>query len=230
MRTHPLAANSALCRCRLAQVRCQAGRDRAEPLANPRHSQSPTAAHAYASSLPLGRHAVDTPDTPTPKKQMPAKQPQQALHHETAYTFVAPNWEPLVGRSRQHQRVEKDVSCSTASAAVCTVPCHAVPGPRRATQTISHLCALGLQHMLLRPATCKQPTSGLSGSFSAVHPAVPSNTNLVCWVALTSAHSWCCTLPPAGAQGLWVTCPAGDLWRCRAQHAEGGSYGACART
>jgi hypothetical protein len=86
-----------------------------------------TAVSAYANAVPLPRTAQDVDSTPavaSPKPQArPTSQPrapvakvaghlqaqQHVLHPETAYTFVAPNWEPLIGRSRQHQRVEREV-------------------------------------------------------------------------------------------------------------------------
>jgi hypothetical protein len=48
--------------------------------------------------------------TPVAKTAGQQQAVQHVLHNETAYTFMAPNWEPLIGRSRQHQRVEKEVS------------------------------------------------------------------------------------------------------------------------
>lgn len=45
----------------------------------------------------------------SPAAAQPATPQQHTLQHSTAYTFVAPSWEPLVGRSKQHQRVEKEV-------------------------------------------------------------------------------------------------------------------------
>ena len=97
-------------------MRCQAaGReDRAEPGAASRPRQShTTAAHAYAGSLPFALPAKQPPAV----KQQHDQQKKQTrnpsaslLQHETAFSFVAPNWQPLVGHSRQHQRVEKDVS------------------------------------------------------------------------------------------------------------------------
>jgi len=90
---------------------------------NFRNQYSSTAAHAYARAVLLstvagrGNAAVALPQPQGRQKNQETlagrpiqQQHQQRIHHETAYTFVAPNWEPLVGRSRQHMRMEKDVS------------------------------------------------------------------------------------------------------------------------
>lgn len=68
-------------------------------------------------AAPSSRPSIDTPQaapqassTAAPTYQQTQQDQPPCLHHETAYSFVAPNWDPLVGRSRQHARVEKEVS------------------------------------------------------------------------------------------------------------------------
>jgi len=95
---------------------------------NVRNQHSSIAAHAYAGAVPMstvagsGNAAVALPQPQGRQKNQETlagrpiqqQQHQQRIHHETAYTFVAPNWEPLVGPSRQHMRMEKDVSAAFA--------------------------------------------------------------------------------------------------------------------
>jgi len=66
----------------------------AKPSAGSQRSQSSTGTTAAGS-----QNKVE-------KKQ----QRRHQVQFESAYTFQAPSWDPLVGCSRQHMRIEKHVS------------------------------------------------------------------------------------------------------------------------
>jgi hypothetical protein len=68
-----------------------------------------SAAAAGAAGLPVqGKSPQQQQQDPAPE-QVPGHHRNHCVPR-TAYTFMAPNWEPLVGRSHHHIRVEKEVS------------------------------------------------------------------------------------------------------------------------
>lgn len=175
MRCRPFEHTLYLLAVLLLQVRCCAAPAPSGPPPEGSHNRlglsrdlqlpATTAVSAYAKAAPLPHTVRDSgliPAVASPKPQArPASQPrtplaklagqqqvlQHVLHNETAYTFVAPNWEPLIGRSRQHQRVEKEVS------ALCCVACNShLPGMRHGCRLALCLSLAGLP--VLNKAHC----------------------------------------------------------------------------
>lgn len=108
------------------------------------HQQQPssaTAAHAFVGTLGGGftpqlagvrqpaADAAAATSTTTPPHNRQLQQPSaptssaegQHHHHHghtvksAPYHLLAPNWDPLVGRSRQHLRVQKEVRCCVSA-------------------------------------------------------------------------------------------------------------------
>lgn len=89
-------------------------RQYAAATAAPGHAPVTPLVSQQPPSFSTGKAACRSPVKPLPpqqQQQQDVQQPRQPLHHahHTAYAFVAPNWEPLVGCSKQHLRVEKEV-------------------------------------------------------------------------------------------------------------------------